>query len=130
VLAAVVTGSVGCGSARTIGVGAAGGGVTLAGDVQPIFTANCAFAGCHGGAAPQFGMDLTEGRAAASTVNVDSAEVPELKRILPGDSANSYLYQKITQDPPLVGDPMPVGGSLTAAQKETIRQWIDGGAMP
>lgn len=119
-------GALGCGSARTIG----GGGTFFTREVQPIFTANCAFAGCHGGGAPTLGMDLTDGRARASTVDVDSAEVSELKRVKPGDSANSFLYQKISQDPPSVGDRMPLGGALSAAQIETIRRWIDEGANP
>jgi hypothetical protein len=130
-LAALLSGAAGCGSGRTIGgAPAEGGPVTLAGDVQPILTANCGFAGCHGGGSPEQGMDLSEGRAYASIVNVASNEVPDRMRVVPGDSANSYLYQKITLDEPAVGSRMPLIGSLSTENIELIRRWIDGGALP
>lgn len=129
-LAALLAGAAGCGSGRTLGGAAAGETVTLARDVQPIFTANCAFSGCHAGSAPQLDLDLSEGRAHAHIVNVPSVEVEGLMRVLPGDSANSYLFQKISQENPAVGSRMPLGGSLSAAQIDTIRRWIDGGALP
>jgi hypothetical protein len=121
-LAAAVAAALGCGSARTIG--------GTPPSAQEILARKCGFAPCHGGSAPVLEMNLSLGQAIASTVNVDSMEVPELKRVLPGDSANSYLYQKITQDPPAVGARMPVGDTLTADEIETIRLWIDGGARP
>lgn len=128
--AALLAGGAGCGSGRTIGAGLAGQPVTLSRDVQPIFTANCAFAGCHAGSAPQLGLDLSAGEAFASLVNVDSLWIPQLKRVVPGDSANSFLYQKVSQDSPAAGARMPIGGSLTAAEIDLIRRWIDGGALP
>ncbi|MDH3570156.1 MAG: hypothetical protein OER89_08220, partial [Gemmatimonadota bacterium] len=47
------------------GGGGNGGAPTLAADVQPILTANCAFSGCHGGASPAQGMSLSSGQAFA-----------------------------------------------------------------
>jgi hypothetical protein len=130
----------GCGSGRTIvaptsGGGTGGGGgptqVTLSRDVQPIFTANCIFEGCHGGSAPILDQDLSSAqRSFASVVNVPSVEVDGLMRVKPGDSANSYLYQKISQDNPQVGTRMPQGRpNLSDDEINLIRRWIDGGAV-
>jgi hypothetical protein len=130
---------VGCGSGRTIVAPAAGGGsggggpttqVTLSRDVQPIFTANCVFANCHDAASQTEGQDLSSAdRAFASIVNVPSMEVDGLMRVKPGDSANSYLFHKISQDNPEVGTRMPQGRPpLSATEIDLIRRWIDGGA--
>lgn len=130
----------GCGSGRTIvapksGGGTGGGGgptqVTLSRDVQPIFTANCSFEGCHGGSAPILDQDLSSAQHSfASVVNVPSMEVDGLMRVKPGDSANSYLYQKISQDTPQVGTRMPQGRpNLSDDEINLIRRWIDGGAV-
>jgi hypothetical protein len=130
----------GCGSGRTIvaptsGGGTGGGGgptqVTLSRDIQPIFTANCIFEGCHGGSAPILDQDLSSAqRSFASIVNVPSMEVDGLMRVKPGDSANSYLFQKISQANPQVGTRMPQGRpNLSDDEINLIRRWIDGGAL-
>ena len=62
-------------------------------------------------------------------VGVASGEMPSLMRVAPGDSANSYLYWKVTGNPGIGGDPMPLyGGPLNAAELDLIAAWIDGGA--
>jgi hypothetical protein len=124
--------TLGCGSGRTVGGGTpTSDGVTLAGNIQPIFDANCAFSGCHGGSAPKEGMDLSPGRAHSNIVNVSSTEQPSLQRVKPGDSANSYLFQKVNQDNPAVGERMPQGGDrLSPEDLDLIRRWIDEGARP
>jgi putative transposon-encoded protein len=105
--------------------------VTLAADIQPIFTAKCALSGCHAGSRPQEGMNLSSGQALQNTVNVDSMEVPSLKRVKPGDPDNSFLYEKVSKSNPRSGDRMPqIGGPLTQAQIDKIRQWIEQGAKP
>ncbi len=105
---------------------------TLAADVQPIFTANCAFSGCHGGASPAQGMNLSAGQAYANAVNVPSNELPGMDRIEPGDPDQSYLVNKIqgTQaDVGGSGQRMPLGGNpLSDADINTIRAWITAGA--
>ena len=105
---------------------------TFAADVQPIFTASCAFSGCHGGASPAQGMNLSAGQAYANTVNVPSNELPSMDRIEPGDPDQSYLVNKIqgTQgDVGGSGQRMPLGGDpLSEADIDTIRAWITAGA--
>jgi len=105
--------------------------VTLAADVQPIFTARCALSGCHAGARPQEGMNLSSGQALQNVLDVNSAEVPALKRVKAGDPDNSYLFEKISKNPPRSGERMPLlGGPLSQAQIDTIRHWIEQGAKP
>jgi hypothetical protein len=106
--------------------------VTFAGAVQPIFTSNCAFAGCHAGAAPQMGMDLSAGAAYANIVGVGSVQLPSMDRVEPGQPDSSYLVLKLEGRAGTVGGVgtrMPLGGQLTTAQIDTIRVWISGGAL-
>ena len=92
--------------------------------VQQILTGNCT--GCH---PPNQGMDLTTGHVYANIVNVKSHEVPSLVRVKPGDPADSYLYQKVTQLRPAVGVRMPKDGQpLRADEITTLRVWIEQGA--
>ena len=95
-----------------------------------VFTPNCAIPGCHAGPTPEQGMDLSDGQTFAHTVNVDVVELSGYVRVLPGNSADSYLYMKITADPRIVGGQMPFGGPpLSAEQVEAVKAWIDAGAM-
>ncbi len=124
----------------------AGSQVSLARDVQPIFTAGCAFGGCH---APPLGapMSLLSSDSYASLVGAPSCEAPTLKRVDPGSSATSYLVIKLEgkqlalqaegacggcpnalqQNP--CGQRMPLGGpSLNSTVIQLVRDWIDQGA--
>lgn len=51
--------------------------------------------------------------------------------VVPGDPDGSYLYRKIAGGPYCgsPSDPMPPTGALPAATIETIRLWIEGGAL-
>jgi hypothetical protein len=104
--------------------------VSFALNIQTIFNANCAVTGCHIGTAPAGTMNLTD-PAYSKIVNVPSSERPALMRIKPSDSANSWMYRKITGTHDF-GEVMPPpisGGSLTAAEKDTLKTWIDQGAL-
>ena len=106
--------------------------LTFSGSVQPIFTRTCAFAtGCHAGPDAQQGMDLSAGQAYSNVVNMPSMEVPRLFRIAPSNADSSYLVLKIQGRAGLVdgvGTRMPLGGSLTQAQIDTIVGWVAAGA--
>jgi hypothetical protein len=108
------------------------GTVSFAADVQPIFTANCAFSGCHAGPSPQLGQNLSAGNAYASIVNVPSQEAAGLDRVEPFDPEASYLVHKIQGTFVSVGGSggrMPLGqGALPDADIQTIRAWIADGA--
>lgn len=107
--------------------GGDGGSCDFAGDVQPIFTASCALGGCHAGATAQLGLDLGEGVAYAALVGVDSASQPGTLRVSPGDPAASLLLLKVGPTPP-VGQRMPLGGALSAAEIATLEAWVAAGA--
>jgi len=101
-------------------------------DVQAsVFTPSCAKSGCHSGGAPAAGMNLEDGAAFANLVDVPSAEQPLLRRIAPGDPADSYLIRKVEGDPTISGVRMPADGPpyLTQEQLDELRAWVLGGAL-
>lgn len=120
-------------AAANIQVTTRGPGFLLSCEVQPIFTRSCGTAGCHSGASPEEGMDLsTAARVKATAINVFSNQQPTILRIKPffADSASSYLVCKIIPNCVLrVLSRMPLTGTLlTTAQIDTIRTWIAQGA--
>ena len=51
------------------------------------------------------------------------------KAVIAGDGENSNLYRKVTNSPTF-GSRMPVNGdTLTTAQQQLIKDWIDQGAL-
>jgi ankyrin repeat protein/mono/diheme cytochrome c family protein len=88
-------------------------------DVQPILREHCF--GCHGPSQQMRGLRLDQRRAALpNRVGANGVS------IIPGNSAGSLLYLKLTAPPQ--GLQMPPAGPLSAEQINTIRTWIDGGA--
>ncbi len=72
-------------------------------------------------------MDLSAGQAYSNIVNVRSMQATQLFRILPSNADSSYLVLKIQGRAGLVGGVgtrMPLGGSLTQAQIDTIVAWV------
>ena len=126
--AAAMTLAVSCGGGSNPVTG--NGGVTLLDVQSQVLTPRCAISGCHVGSGAPFGLDMSSASASKShLVNVASGETPSMMRVLPGDSASSYMYWKITANPGIGGDPMPLaGGPLSQAQIDLIASWIDGGA--
>jgi len=106
--------------------------VSLSTDVQPIFTAHCALAGCHTGPSPREDLDLGAGQSFSHLVSVTSHECGSFKRVLPGQPDASYLVFKIEGPPQpcFSGDRMPEEAPpLPAADQNTIRTWILQGAL-
>jgi len=94
-----------------------------------IFSTSCALSGCHSGASPQQNMSLDSDKSIDAIINIDSAEVPSLKRILAGDADNSYLIQKI-EGRAAIGQQMPLNLPRLSDEKIAIlRSWIDKGAL-
>jgi len=107
--------------------------ISFAHTIQPIFDRSCALGGCHVGPVPTGGQDLTAGVAYSQSVNVPSTQQPRLKRVKPGDPANSYLVRKIQGGPNISGVLMPNGcpgvpaagaQCLTPDEIMAIVQWI------
>ncbi len=108
------------------------GAATLSGDAQPIFTANCAFSGCHGGTSPAQNMNLGSGLSFANLVGIASLQVPGMQRINPSKPDSSYLIFKVLGTHSTVGGVggrMPLGaGPLSAAEILTLTEWVENGA--
>lgn len=104
--------------------------VTLAQVQAAVFTPSCS--ACHNGVGAVLpgSMDLSSAAASqAALVNVASAEVSTLRRVLPGDPVNSYLVHKI-EGTQAVGSRMPLGGPfLSQPNIDLVKAWIQGGAQ-
>ena len=102
---------------------------TLTSIQENIFDTSCALSGCHAGANPPQGMNLSAGEAFGNIVGVPSQERPSLLRVDPGSPDDSYLVHKIQGNSDIVGQRMPLGGSpLSSDQINLIRTWIANGA--
>jgi len=109
-----------------------GGGGGVSADFQSIqdniFTPICTQ--CHIGASAPEGLQLDAAHSYALLVGVPSTEKPGVLRVKAGDPTNSYIVQKLTGAPGIVGNQMPLNQSpLSSAQITAIQQWITNGAM-
>jgi hypothetical protein len=96
--------------------------VSFAGQIQPIFNANCT--GCHG---TNGGLTLTAGVSYSQLYHVPaSSSCTSLHRVFPNDANNSVLYLKVVGS--TCGSRMPQGGSLSQTEINLIRDWINQGA--
>ena len=96
--------------------------------IQPILTLNCSLYGCHHSTA-RAGLVLMEGSAYENLVNIPSTQEPGRMRVLPGDSANSYLIIKIEGNQ-TIGTFMPQGREiLDEVYILNIKNWINRGAL-
>lgn len=95
-----------------------------------IFTPTCALSGCHSGSNPQANLNLSAGEAYNALVNVNSIQIPSRKRVAPGNSADSYLIDKLKGTNMAANtSQMPFGGiPLSDAIIDSIAKWIDSGA--
>ena len=110
----------------TGGVPGTGGGTTpcdpskiyFQQQVLPILVSNCAMSGCHDDASHQDGVVLTSYEKVMNTAD-----------IRPGRPGDSELYERITDNDPGDRMPPPPQAPLSAQQIQTIRQWIEQGAL-
>ncbi|HET7544857.1 MAG TPA: hypothetical protein VFK05_33550 [Polyangiaceae bacterium] len=127
-------------SGRAGAGGSAGGGGTgpTMSATQAIFNQRCT--NCHDasktGLTDYPGLPLTSDAAYQALVSHPADQTCGGTRVVPYDSANSYLFRKVSDATPCSGLRMPhkpeVGPMtpLSATEIETIRAWIDGGAHP
>jgi len=98
--------------------------VSFAKHVQPIFDARCAVTGCHVAPNPPAGLVLTKGESYANIVNVPTQVFTPGVRVTPGDASQSVLYVLVDEGQ------MPASGPpLTSVQVQTIKKWIEDGAL-
>lgn len=91
-------------------------GAKFATEVKPILTASCT--SCHA-----VGVNYAGTGAPAGNITLDTY-AGVLTIVSPKDGAGSLLYNSV------LNDDMPLTGTkLSAAQKATIKSWIDAGAL-
>ena len=93
--------------------------------VNTILQSNCT-GGCHDPGGSGDSLTIYPGNDFfTDLVNVEATPDGEV-RVIPGDSANSYLIKKLEDAPDINGSRMPLGSpALPAGQIDTIRNWID-----
>lgn len=84
--------------------------VSYSGVIQPLLNANCI--ACHS----------TNGSAGVTLTSYSST----MSTVVAGNAANSLLYKAVTGNGVTK---MPIGGSLSAAQIQSIADWINQGAL-
>ena len=95
----------GCVKTGTVPVAQAPAG-TLFTNVKTIMTANCAFAGCHGGSSPQSGLNFGDDcTIVAQKLRIKARAVDGIPSI------------------------MPASGAISAADKQKILDWINAGGQ-
>lgn len=94
----------------------------------------CARSGCHSGASPAAGMDLSSPVSVyANWVNVaktTSSGCTQTTRVVPGDPDASVVIQRLSPGGGGCGSQMPTGGPfLTSDELNQFRQWVAAGAI-
>lgn len=103
--------------------------VSFSGAVQPIFTAKCDGAGCHGGVMPAGALNLSTGQSYGKLVNVLASQCNDgRRRVLPGKPQESYVIQKMLGMNMCFGTKMPKSGMLPSGDIQTVADWICAGA--
>ena len=130
-VALLLTTAIGCGGGSSSETTGGGSGqtvsATLASIQSQIFTPTCATAGCHSSGSASGGLILEAGSSFSNLVNVNSTG-SSFKRVASGSPDKSYLINKLEGTGS--GTQMPQGTSpLTAAEIQTIKDWITGGAL-
>ena len=107
----------------------------LLSDIQfRVFDASCALSGCHNSVSRKGGLVLDDGQSLAEILNIPAANSKAAANdkilVIPGDSANSFFFQKLFQPESGEGGEMPLGSRVVSdAAIEAIRLWIDAGAL-
>ncbi len=100
--------------------------VFFATDVHPILLRSCAFNSCHGEVNPQHDLKVT------TYGNITSVSPVHGRIVIPGDAGISALYISVSPRYRELGLDfrMPrFSDTLTTAEQDTIRTWINEGAL-
>jgi hypothetical protein len=114
----------------------AGGAPTFTNVYRDILGPICTACHTPGGEAPFLDMS-TQTAAYTNLVGVKadgtSCAGSGLTRVVPGDAAESLLYEKVSEATPPCGSQMPLGCSgqscLSSTHQTEIEDWINGGAL-
>ena len=95
--------------------------------VRTLLDANCVV--CHSASLAQGGLDL-ETDAWTATVGKSSSVFSGAVLVAPGDPSGSLLYRKLVGTQTATeGGPMPPAGVLGDTEQQTVRAWIEAGAL-
>lgn len=97
--------------------------VSFKDSVLPVFTKHCWV--CH---PPSGSLDLSVANAYNNLVNVTSVGFAPEKRVVPGNPMSSVLWQKVVHSGQF-GLNMPPNAPIPSEELQTIRDWIEQGAM-
>ncbi len=100
---------------------------TYTASVEPIVSRKCA--ACHNDRSPGSGVSFQKGSGYDYLVNAASTELPDMPRVTPGDSSQSYFAHKILGthiEAGGSGNKMPPSGRLRPEEVDAIIAWIDG----
>ena len=111
----------------------AGGGSSFDDIQQTIFNVSCISGPCHSSTSQQGNLVLEEGVSYGNLVGVvpfnDAARAAGLDRVVPDNTAMSFLLVKLTGPSPAEGSRMPLGAApLSQADIDKVRAWILAGA--
>lgn len=99
--------------------------VSFSSSIQPIFTSFCI--SCHPTNGQASFLPLTSNVSYINLVNKTSTQSGGGTLVIPGNSADSILYKRVSGNS--VGDQMPKGGPfLSTTDQNLIKTWIDEGA--
>lgn len=121
----VVVGS-GCEQVKRID---GGGGECIPAEVQAAFERSCGGASCHVGGA-QGGLSLSANDSGSIVGKASVGSTLPLVEL--GNTAGSYMANKLTGAAGITGDPMPPTGTSTQNARDdvnTILTWIGGGVF-
>ena len=97
--------------------------------IQPVLNQHCV--GCHNMVDGDNNLNLTQGESWNALMNTESIWGAQLKIVVPFDSENSFIMDKMSSNPsfglimPIKG---PAGGPPMPEFRSLIGQWIDAGA--
>ncbi|MEE2757360.1 MAG: hypothetical protein VYA30_11890 [Myxococcota bacterium] len=96
-------------------------------DVKNVFINGCSFAACHG---PELGAGglVLKPEPLTTLVEAVSTAIPGKGLVVPGSLNDSYLFEKLTEERPAAGDPMPPSVPLDDTRLDLVRRWIEAGA--
>ena len=104
----------------------AGTDATVLPEPAALFQASCALGGCHVGPDAPFHLDLSPSAYYANLVGVPASEGAGVMRVKPGSPTDtqSFLLCKVDPECAVLGQHMPLGGSLASDQIATLRSWV------
>jgi hypothetical protein len=102
--------------------------------IRPLLESNCG--GCHSSERAEAELILVGEESYDNIISKPAIGDPEGRPFIePGNPAGSYLFLKLTGDPSIDGDPMPLDPltgirTLTDDELAAIETWISEGASP